>query len=64
MSHQPAKVKPTVEERLDAIRKEIRAKNVSLVPDFSQRTADLDPKTRQLLRQLDHWGHEGPTEKK
>lgn len=63
MRHQPATVKPTVEERLNMIRKEIRTQNASMVPDFSKRTADLDPKTRQLLRQLDNWGHEGPEEK-
>lgn len=60
MSHQTARVKPTVEERLEAIRKEIRAKNVSLVPDFSQRTAELDPKTRQLLRSLDAFAGDEP----
>lgn len=63
MGHQPVTVKPTVEARLEAIRKEIRQQNASLVPDFSKRTAELDPKTRQLLRQLDAFaGNEGPKE--
>lgn len=61
MSHQPAKL--SVEARLEIIRKQIRQRNVSLVPDFSQRTAELDPKTRQLLRSLDAFaGDEPPQE--
>lgn len=58
MSHHPAKVKPTVEERLEVIRKQVRQQSPSMVPDFSTRTAELDPKTRQLLRQLDNFAEE------
>lgn len=57
MSHQSDTL-PSVEERLERIRKEIRGHAPSLVPDFSKRTAELDPKTRQLLRQLDQFAGE------
>lgn len=60
MSHQPAKL--SVEERLEAIRKSLRAKNVDMTPDFNTRTAELDPKTRQLLRSLDAFAGPDPKE--
>lgn len=56
-------LKKSLEERLNAIRKQVRADAPSLVPDFAseRRTAQLDPETRQLLRRLDQWSEHGQT---
>lgn len=57
--------KLSLEQRLKTLKKSLAQQAPSMVPDFAseRRTAELDPETKQLLRRLDQWGHDGQTSK-